>query len=81
MKIQDNICADEEIELEDFQAFTKKWLTITNRGGLFCINDGTGIKNMTISTTSDIITVTKCEIIAEIQGDDDVQFQWCIISA
>ena len=40
MKIQDNVSAVEEDELEDFQAFTKKWLTITNRSGLFCINDG-----------------------------------------
>jgi len=58
MKI-DKVSSDKEDEVEDFQAFTTKLLTITNRGGLFCIKNGVYLfflelewENMAIFTKS-----------------------------
>ena len=35
MRITGDECSDVESELEDFLAFTKKWVKVTNRGVLF----------------------------------------------
>ena len=39
MRITGDDGSDVESELEDFLAFTKKWVKVTNRGGLFIIKD------------------------------------------
>ena len=70
-----------------FQDFTKKWIQKINRGGLFLIKDEVYVFFFELERKlrqylPKLLTKKCCKqtIIDEILDDDNVQFQWCLIS-
>ena len=86
MRITGDDGSDVESELEDFLAFTKKWVKVTNRGGLFIIKDNVYLFFLMLELKlrklqpSILQKTSKNKVITEIMTSDDVKLQWCIIA-
>ena len=73
---------------DDIQAFTKQWLTSVNRGGLTFVSDEVYVLfyQMEIKIRRHLYDLTskkcinKVTVIEDIAMDDEVLFQWCLIS-
>ena len=80
-------------ESNDVFAYTKEWLSKVNRGGLFPLNDETFRlfieieKCVRILLKDHILEKSQAseedfqqDVIVQITGDENVQFQWILIS-
>ena len=78
--------SDEE---SSYYEYTKTWIDMVNRGGLFCVNERTFLfffQSMELKTQSVLpqhlnnLSVSKKELYSQIVDDEDVKFQWSMMS-
>ena len=78
------LSSSDEDEESSYYEYTKTWIDIVNRGGLFCVNEKTflffsicGIKNTVCSTaTPQKFICIKEELYSQRVDKEDVKFQW-----
>ena len=83
------LSSSDEDEESSYYEYTKTWIDIVNRGGLFCVSEKTflffqlasWIKNTVCSTAArqKFICIQR-GIISQIVDDEYVKFQWSMIS-
>ena len=76
-------------ENEDYQSYSRHWIDIVNRGGLFPLNDQAFAFFSAVETkvrallpcTATSQASDSCEAtVRQVVEDDDVQWEWCLLS-
>lgn len=74
-------------ENDDLEAYTRHWINLVNRGGLFPLNDQSFMffvaveKKVRRHLASFVSTQGALEeLVEEIVEDDDIQWEWCLVS-
>lgn len=73
-------------EESSFYAYTKAWINSVNRGGLFCINEKAFLFFRAVELATQVhlpnhlSSRSKVELFSVIVNDEDVQFQWSMLS-
>ena len=79
------LSSSDEDEESSYYEYTKTWIDIVNRGGLFCVNDKT-FQTVELKTQSVLpqhlknLSASKEELYSQIVDDEDVKFQWSMMS-
>ena len=86
-----HLSVEDDVEGDDLLTYTKNWFDRINRGGLFPINDSTflllftEVEKCVQSILPQYMAQKTCkdfkqEVIEKIAGDENVQFNWCLVS-